>query len=84
MNLLFFPAEMEHVHRLKLKEIQWKRGTQTEDACVKGQKIFYGNTMPHRKINMRLRENFVRVMGNSNSGACYHNYFKKRKECFML
>lgn len=34
---------MEHVHRLELKEIQWKGGTQTEDACLKGQEIFYAS-----------------------------------------
>jgi len=68
VHLLFFPsrtAETEHVHRLKLKEIQWKRGMQTEDTCVKGQEIFYGNIMPHRKTNMQLRGNDVRVMGTS-------------------
>lgn len=87
MHLLFFPArtiDTEHVHRLKPKESQWKGGTQTEDAHVKGQEIFYGNIMPHRKINMQLRGNFVRVMGNSNPGAHYHNYLKKIEECSML
>ena len=83
VHFLFFPArtaEMEHVHRLKLKEIQWKRGTQTEDACVKDQEIFYGNIMSHRKINMELRGNDVRVTGNSSSGTRYHSYLKKRKQ----
>lgn len=83
VHLLFFPAtttEMEHVHRLKLKEIQWKKGTQTEDVCVKGQEIFYRNIVPHREINMQLRGNDVRAMGNSSSGTRYHSYLKKRKQ----
>lgn len=86
MHLLFFPArttEMENVHRLKQKEIQWKRGTQPEDACVKGQEIFYGNIRTHRKTYAAERQ-FCKSYGKQQFWTCYHNYLKKRKECSMV
>lgn len=68
----FFPArtaEMKHVHRLKLKEIQWKTETQFEAANVGGQEIFSKNIMPHRKINMQLRGNDTRVTADRKKTA---------------
>lgn len=83
VHAFFFPArtaEMKHVHRLKLKEIQWKTETQFEAANVEGQEIFCKTIMPHRKINMQLRGNDTRVMGNSRSRNRYHSYFRKSKQ----